>query len=125
VACNEHQAQQIVSDVVVEGGEIRILDGQHLAPQLLVLSLQQRVTAETVDGTPLRNRHEPRSRIARDSFVRPLRKGSDECVSRELLGEVDVAHDARQRAEQSGRFDPPDCFDCTARLSGAHVSWSP
>ena len=67
----EDQAQEVVADVIVEGGvEIRhghLLLGLELATKLLVLALEQLVPAEMVDGMMLSGGHQPRARVVRDA----------------------------------------------------------
>src|SRR5258708_31468285 len=67
VAGDEYQPQEVVDDVMVEGG-FEIWHGHHLlglefAAKLLVLGLKPLVAAEHVDRAVLRSSHEPRARI--------------------------------------------------------------
>ena len=67
----EHEAEEVVADVVVEGGfEIELgplLQGLQLAAQLLVLPVEELVSAQEVDGPVLRRRHEPGAWVVRDA----------------------------------------------------------
>ena len=124
MAGDEDQAQQVVADVVVERGvEVgrrRSLLRLELVAELLVLALEQLVAAQLVDGAVLRGRHQPGARVVRDARLRPLLERGDERVLRQLLGEADVAHDARQPGDEPRRLDPPDRVDRAMRLGGRH-----
>ena len=74
-----------------------------LAAELLVLALEQRVAAQQIDRAMLRRGHEPGAWIVRDARLRPLLERGDERVLRELLGQADVAHDAREAGDEPGR----------------------
>src|SRR5437879_10543474 len=105
----EHEAQQVVADVIVERGvEIQhshLLLGLELATKLLVLALEPFVSAERVEGTVLRGGHEPSARVVRDARFRPLLERGDESVLRELLGKTDIAYDSRETGDDSGRSE--------------------
>ncbi len=71
MAGGEHQAQQVVADVVVEGG-VRVRLGHplldlHVATERLVLALEHPVPAQPVDPATLRGGREPRPRVVRDA----------------------------------------------------------
>src|SRR6266481_3536887 len=95
----EHEAQEVVADVIVERGlEIRhghLLLGLELATKLLVLALKPFVAAPEVDRTVLRRGHEPGARVVRDARFRPLLERGDESVLRKFLGKTDIAYDPR------------------------------
>ena len=71
MAGREHEAQEVVADVVVEGRiEIRhgpLLLGLELATEFLVLAFEPLVAAQETDGPMLRGGHEPGARIIRDA----------------------------------------------------------
>ena len=75
VAGGEHEAQQIVADVVVEcAGEIRLgalLPRFELRPEHFVFALEQLVAAQAVDRPVLRRGHEPGARVVRDARLGP------------------------------------------------------
>ena len=50
----------------------------------------------------LRRGHEPGARVVRDARLRPLLERGDERVLREILGQADVAHDAREAGDEPG-----------------------
>ncbi len=72
MARGEHEPEQVVADVVVEGVE-RVVDLRRLgapleiASELLVLALQRGAPAQHVDRVVLRRGHEPGARIVRDA----------------------------------------------------------
>ena len=124
MAGREHQAQEVVADVVVERGvEIgrgRLLLRLELAAELLVLALEQLVPAQQVDRAMLRGGHEPGARVVRDARLRPLLERGDERVLRQLLGQPDVAHDPREAGDEPGRLDPPDRVDRAMGVGSRH-----
>src|SRR2546429_2499564 len=120
----EHEAQEIVADVIVERGvEIghsHLLLGLQLATKLRVLALEPFVSAERVDRTVLRGGHEPSARVVRDARFRPLLERGDQSVLRELLGETDIAHDPRETGDDLGRLHPPDRIDGAMCVGSCH-----
>src|SRR3989449_10458639 len=66
----EHEAQEIVADVIVErGGQLSLgtlLVGFELVPELDVLALEQLAATQGVDTAVLRRGHEPGARVVRD-----------------------------------------------------------
>ena len=52
--------------------------------------------------------------------ARPLLERGDQRVLRELLGEADVAHDAREPGDEPRRLDPPDRVDRAMGIGGRH-----
>jgi len=120
----EHEAQQVVADVIVERGvEIRhsqLLLGLQFATKLRVLALEPFVSAERVDGTVLRGGHEPSARVVRDARFRPLLECGDESVLRELLGKTDIAHDPSETGDDLGRLNPPDRIDGAMCIDSRH-----
>src|SRR6266853_471311 len=128
MAGREHEAQEIVADVVVhtvdQGGfEIRrgyLLFELHLADELLVLALEELVPAEVIQRAVLRGGHEPGARAVRDARLRPSLEGGDEGVLREFLGETDVAHHPREAGDDLRGLDPPDRVDRAVRGGCGH-----
>src|SRR5271163_1848475 len=106
MAGDEHEAKEIVADVVVESrleiGHRHLLFGLKLATNLLMLTLVESVPSEMVNGTMLGGGHQPRSRIIRDARLRPLLERSDESVLREFLGETHVTDHAREAGDDPG-----------------------
>ena len=115
MAGGEDQTQEVVADRVVEPGVQRRLRTLQpvveLTAQLLVLALVQRAPAQEVDRPMLRRRHEPCPRIVRDARFRPLLQRGDERILRDILGDSDVVHDAREAGDELGGLDSPDRVD--------------
>src|SRR5258708_4394471 len=111
----EHEAQEVIADVIVKRGiEIRhrtLLLGLELATKLLMLALKPLVSAEQVNRTVFRGGHEPGARVVRDARVRPLLERGNESVLGEFLGKTHIAHDPCETGDDLGRFNPPDRVD--------------
>jgi hypothetical protein len=120
----EHEAQEVVADVIVDRS-VELRHGQpllrlELAAELLVLALEPLVSAKEIDRTMLRGGHEPGARVVRDARLRPPLERCDESVLRELLGQTDVAHDPRETGDEPGRLDPPDGVDRAMCIGSRH-----
>ena len=133
MAGDEHQAQQVVANVVVKSCfEVfhLVLAGTDLAcpnflndvlaTELFVLVFQQRVAAEVIDGAMFGSGHQPRARVVGDTRLRPLFECGDESVLCQVLGHADVAHDTRQPGDEPGRLDPPDGVDGAMGVGSCH-----
>ena len=124
MAGDEHQAQQVVADVVVErvpggaAGEPHPL--VELARQLVVLAIEPGPAAQQIDGPVLGRLHQPRARVARHAGRRPLLEGRDERVVRQVLGRADIAHQAHQAGNQLRRLEAPHRLDGGVGV-GAHA----
>ena len=68
----------------------------------------------------LRRRHEPGARLVGNALVRPLLERRDERVVRQLLGDADVAHDAREPGDELRPLDAKYRFDCGMRRRLRH-----
>ena len=101
---DEHQAQEVVADVIVHRGlKVRrshLKLGLDLATDFLVLALEQRSPAQQVDRTMLRGGHEPGARVVRDARLRPPLERGD---SSRRSGPPPAA----VRANRSGRGSDP------------------
>src|ERR1700730_4322640 len=122
---DEHQAQQVVADGVVdrciEIGHGHLLLRFELAAELLVLALEELVAAPKIDGAMLCGGHEPGAGIVRNAGLGPLFERGNESVLRELLGEADIAHDTSESGDDSGGLDAPNGIDgamCEGRRHG-------
>src|SRR5437660_12708672 len=112
MAGDEDEAQQIVADVVVD----RVVEIAHdglplcvdLSTELFALPLEPLLPTEAIDRTVLRDRHEPRARVVGNAGLGPRLERGDERVLRELFGETDVTHHAREPGDEPRRFDPPN-----------------
>ena len=124
MAGREHEAQQVVADVVVEGRvEIRhghLLPGLELVTELLVFALEPLVSPQEIDRAMLRGGHEPGARIVRDARLRPLLERGDESILGEVLGKADIAHDPRETGDEPRRLDPPDRVDRAMGIGSRH-----
>ena len=122
----EHEAQKIVADVVVERG----IDARHgvaqlrfdLARELLFLFRVQLALAQAVEGAVLGGGHEPGAGVVGNARTRPGLEGCDQRVLRELLGEADVAHHARDAGDDLRRLDPKDRVDRLVDRRIGHVT---
>src|SRR6266850_7778206 len=119
MAGDEHQAQQIVADVVVhaldQGGFVirrrDLLLELHLAGELFMLALEKLVAPEMIESAVLGGGHQPGARVVGDARPGPGLERGEESVLRELLGEADVARHAREAGDDFRRLDPPDRVD--------------
>lgn len=91
-----------------------------LANNLLVLALQECVATEMVNGSMLGGGHQPSAGVIWDARLGPLLEGCNERILRELFGEADIADDSCEPGNDSGRFDPPDRFDCAMCIGSRH-----
>ncbi len=108
MARREDQAQEVVPDLVVDGGvEIRRrqLSPRFFLTELFVLLLGELLAAHEIDRAVLGRRHEPGAGFFGDARHGPLFERQKERVLSELLGEADVAHDPREPGDELWRFD--------------------
>ncbi len=124
VAGDEHEAEQIVAELIVQCRvEIRLrrllLDFE-LVAELLMLAFAQAVAAEDVDRPMLGGGHEPRAGIVRNAGPRPLLERRDEGVLGQFLGEADIAHHPRQSGDELRLLDPEDCLDGAVGVGRRH-----
>jgi len=92
-----------------------LLLSSHLAGELLVLALEELVAPVVIERAVLGGGHEPGARVVRNARPGPGLERGEESVLRELLGETDVAHPAREAGDDLGRLDLPDRFDRAVR----------
>ena len=125
MAGREHEPQEVVADVVVEG-RVEIRRGPVPArprarrPSSSCLRSSSLFRRRMIDRTMLRGGHEPGARIVRDARLRPLLERGDERVLREVLGQADVAHDPRKAGDEPRRLDPPDRVDRAMGVGSRH-----
>ena len=91
---------------------------------LLVLALAHLVAPEGVDGAPFGDGHQPGARIGRNAGPRPFGQGDDQRVLRQLLGKVDIPHQAGQARDEPGPFNAKGRFDRLVRLACGHTAFS-
>ncbi|CUJ41539.1 Uncharacterised protein [Achromobacter xylosoxidans] len=119
VAGGEHQAQQVVADVVLARGVQRLdeigfdvgLQRLQFVADLLVLAAMDGVQPQAVAGAVLRGGHEPGSRVVRHAGGRPALQRGHQRVLGQFLGQADIAHQARDAGDDAGGLDAPDGFD--------------
>lgn len=125
----EHQAQQVIADVVVERiVEIRhgrfLLPGGEFTAQLLVFAFEQFTAAQMVERAVFGGGHQPGARIVRDARLRPALEGGDQSVLREFLGEADVAQQPRERGDDARRLDAPHRVDGAVDIARIYLKMS-
>src|SRR2546426_930407 len=110
-AGEKQEAQRVAADVIVEGGvetrPRRVPPSLELVTELLMLAVEHLAPTQLVDRPVLRGGHEPGARIVRDARLGPALERGDERVVRQVLGETDVAGDAREPGDELGGLDPP------------------
>src|SRR5262245_26595600 len=124
VAGDEHETQEVVTDVVVDCS-VEVHRGQialhfQLAAELFVLALEELVPPEEVDRAMLGGGHEPGARLVRDARLRPPLECRDERLLGEVLGHPDVAYQPREPCDEPRRFDSPDRVDRAVRIGSRH-----
>src|SRR6266581_2103771 len=132
MAGDEHEAQEVVADVVVhaidQGGFVvrrrHLLLELHLAGQLLVLALEELVAAEVIERAVLGGGYEPGARVVRDARPGPGLERGDESLLSELLGETDVAHHPRETGDDLRGLDPPYRVDRAMRGGSRHYRFA-
>ena len=120
----EDQAQEVVADVIVQRG----VEGVGLAgllrvdfvAQLRVLTVEKLPPAKLVDGAVLGGCHQPGARVVRNARRRPALQCGHQRVLRQIFGEPDVPHHARQPGNESRRLDAPDRVDRLMAVGRAH-----
>ena len=85
-----------------------------------MLSFEQLVAAEKIDGSMFCGGHEPGAGIFRDARFGPLIERRNEGLLREVLGYADVAHHAGETGDQLRLLDPPDCVDRAVYVGSRH-----
>ncbi len=64
--------------------------------------------------------HQPGAGIVWDPRLRPLLERGDKSILREILGDADIAHDARQPGNKPRRLDSPDCVNRAMCIGSCH-----
>ena len=128
MAGGEHEAKQIVADVVVDRLvnflECGFLLGIEIAADLRVFALGHLVPAQPVDGAALGGGRQPGAGFVGNARRRPLLERGEQRVLCQLLGEADVAHHAGEAGDDFRLLDPPDrvdrAMDVGRRCIGSH-----
>ena len=105
MARDEHQAQQVIADVIVEPvlGQRRAAGARfRLALQLRVLALRDLAVSELVERVVARRGGQPRARSIGHAAARPLLERADERVLCEFLGATDVPQHAGEERDDLG-----------------------
>jgi hypothetical protein len=127
MACGKDKPQYIIVDDLIECVVHRLSEPLLLllkvARNFFVLLCKHLPTAQTIDGTPLRRRHQPRSGIFGDTFLGPPLKGCNQRVLSQFLGNADIAGDAGNRSDEPRRLDLPHRLDRPVDI--AHVRLTP
>ena len=121
---DEHQPQQIVSDVVVHRliePWNRPLERLDLVAKLCVLAFEQLAATKPVNRATLGRRHQPCPRVPRNAVDWPLFEGSHERILRQVLGVTNVSHEAGEPGDQPGRLDAPYRLDGWKSFGGRHA----
>src|SRR5881296_1351376 len=124
MAGDEHEAEQVVADVIVDRGveirQRRLALRLELVPELLVLAIEHLAAAQLVDRPMLRGGHQPGARVVRYARRGPALERRDERVMSQVLRHTYVAHHPRERGDQLRRLDPPDGVDRLMGLGCRH-----
>ncbi len=93
--------------------------------ELLVLCRQRAVPSESIDRPALRDRHQPRARVAGHAVAGPLHERVRERFLGEVLGEADVVDAAREAGDESRELEAKDRLDrdrrgCRGRRVDGH-----
>jgi hypothetical protein len=124
VTGREHQAQEIVADLIVhcaiEIGHTQLLLDLHLVAKLLMLALKHFRAPEPVDGAVFACGHEPGAGIVGNSRLRPAFQCGDESILSQLLRKAHVAHDPCQTGDQLRLLDAEDRGDCEVGVRCRH-----
>ena len=111
VAAREDQAQTIVFELFlfIERGR---LVGEGFGDVGAIFEMFEALVAPLlVDGLEAPRRHQPRHRILRQTFGRPLLHGRAKGVVQRFLGALEVAEQADQRREDAARILAVDLVD--------------
>jgi hypothetical protein len=101
VTAREDQAEAVVLDALFIRPRAGVDDGDVDLVAPLVQRIEPRAAAHAVDRLEASGGHEPRARIRRHAFARPLLESGPERVVQRFLGDVEVAEQADQRREDA------------------------
>src|SRR5215510_13754643 len=123
MACGKDQPQHVIVDHLIQRLVHRLSEPLLLHLKLpsnfFVLLYKHLPAAQTIDGTPLCRRHQPRSGIFGDTFFGPPLKGRNQRVLGKFFGNADIAGDAGNRSDEPRRLDLPHRLDRPVDI--AHV----
>ncbi len=84
-----------------------------------VLVVEGPVSSELVDRLALPDGGQPRAGVVRCAVPRPLSQRVDQCLLRQLLGQVEVAGEVRQRRHDTRELHAEDRLDRGGRIGGS------
>src|SRR6188474_3010517 len=131
---DEHQPQEIIPHIFVTI-DFRFWCSQLLlnlkvATDFFILTFEPYIPADQINTMMLCSGHQPGTWFVWNARFGPLFKCRDQCALRKVFCQTDIAHDAGETRDQSGRFDPPDCIDRATEFSIHHrknerlLSWT-
>ncbi len=128
VAGDEHEAQQVVTDRIVQR-RIELWDGlllkiQQVVANLLVFLRQPLGPAQLIDGATLRRGHEPGSGVVRDPGLGPGLERGDKCLLGQVFCLPHVADHPGEPGDELGGLDAPDRVDGPMCIGRRHRSAS-
>ena len=116
MARHEYQAQQVIADLVhlsLRGAELLRLE---FLAERLVLGGEHAPAPQVIERAVAGGAHQPGARVVRHPRARPVLQRAHQRILRELLGQADIAHQARQAGDQPGRLDAPYRLDLLMHL---------
>ncbi len=114
VTAGEDQAQPVLRhDVLLVGDELE------MARDLVLLLDETRTPPQAIDPLVARRADEPRDRVRRHSFRRPLLERRRAGLLQRLLGDVEVVEEANQRRDDPPVLGAKDLLDAHGRPTGA------
>src|SRR5262245_3854550 len=123
MAGGEHEAEQIVADIVVERAieiGLRLLLDLALVAELAMFSFEQLIAAKMVDGPMFRRRHKPGAGLVGEAGLGPLLESRDQRVLGEFFGDRDVAYHAGETGDKLRLLDPKDRLDGAMWVGSRH-----
>src|SRR3954468_21675934 len=110
MTAGEDQPQPIVLDGLIVGPRIG-RDGDLRGGAGFIEWVEARLPAKAVNRLEPSRRHEPRSRILRHPFARPLFERGPERIVQRLLGRIEIAEQTDQRRQHTPRLRDVDGVD--------------
>ena len=120
----EHQAKEVISDVIVDCRvEVRhggLLPHLELAAEFFMLTLEELIPAKVIDGAMFGSGHKPGARIVRQTRFRPLLERGNEGVLGEFFSQTHISDHPGKPRDDPGRFDPPERVDGAMNIGSRH-----
>jgi hypothetical protein len=116
MAGGEHQPQQVIAEVVLEGVDVMVgVEGGLLRGGLARyegdLAVEGGASAGGVDGAAFRGRHEPAGGVGWDTRSGPVLERNQERFLGGVLSETEVAGHACQPGDEAAGLDAPYGLD--------------